>query len=578
MQPVRPSPRLLITAAYVHDLSPDQGAGFFRLVNPGPAPATLSGWTLEVDGCPLRFPPGAGLAPGAGLCVARDAVAFQRLLGRFPEWQYAGGGTRAPRLAAPAGVPQPSPWAGRAVLADPAGQPVNALAWGTLPAAVPGWSGPPLPSAPPGEVYLRAWDEASGRFLDTGRREDWKQGGHWLPLRSYRVGQTNLPPAPWMAVAGPVVASVAPDCTLAALVPVLAGARRSIDLNLYQITSSPLAEELAAAAGRGVAVRVLLDGTPFGKLLDKTRYLARVLADQGVTVRWLAGDAGVQKRYVYNHAKYALVDGEWVLAWSENWSAHSFPVVVGGGNRGWGVAVRSRPLARYLAAVFAADFDPGRPDSLPLLPGHPLWGGLTEIPDPRGQDPAAGYRPRWQPLSLRSGCRVQPVVGPDHALLERGGVLGLLRRASRTLAVQCQYIPPHWGMPDHGSPEETPNLYLAAVLAAARRGVQVRVLAGNRQPEPWSPQDSLHTVDYLNTLARRERLDLAARLENPAVTGLTIHNKGVLVDGRWSLIASINWSENAPGHNRELGLIVDSPAVAGYFGAVFSWDWDQAAP
>lgn len=569
---------LLITAAYIHDLTPGRAAGFIRIANTGRAPVTLTGWRLVLDGKGLLFPGGAGIGPGREIHVARDALAFQRLTGAWPEWQYAGRSSRAPRLEAPDGLPDPSPWTGSAVLLDPDGRPVDALAWGSLAVEVPGWAGAPLPSAPPGEVYLRARDERSWRLLDTGRRRDWKQGHLWLPLRSYRVGQSDFPPQTF-TVEGPITASVAPDCTLAALVPVLDGARRSIDLNLYQITSAALYNRLVAAVHRGVRLRVFLDGTPAQPLLDKTRYLARMLAEHGADVRWMISDPrqGVMKRYRYNHAKYAVVDGRQVLVWSENWSRHSFPERVGGGNRGWGLFVESPALARYLAGVFAADWDPGRPDSIPLLPGHPQWGGLPENPDSGSGDPQYGYRPQFRPLTVRGRCRVTPVLAPDHALMETGGIIGLLRRAVSSLEVECQYIPLHWGMPDHGSPEETPNLFLAEVVAAARRGARVRVLVGAREPEPWFPQDSVHTIDYLNTLARRERLDLAARAENSA-TGVSIHNKGVIVDRRWTLVTSINWSENAPGHNREVGLIVESPEIAAYFGQAFDWDWNHARP
>lgn len=135
-----------------------------------------------------------------------------------------------------------------------------------------------------------------------------------------------------------------------------------------------------------------------------------------------------------------------------------------------------------------------------------------------------------------------------------------------------QYIPLHWGPWDHGSPDLHPNLYLQALVAAARRGVQVQVMIGGRGLDPTEPTDSTHTRDYLEFLARRGRLDLAVRIAGPEL-GLTIHNKGLLVDHRYSLISSINWSENSPVHNRELALLVDSPGVAAYFAGVFSADW-----
>ncbi len=567
---------LLISEAYVHDLDQNQAATYFRITNPESAVVNLTGWSLVVDGKPLQFPGGAGIGPGRDFYVARDAVAFQRLMGRWPQWQYGGSTTRAARLQAPSGLPDISPWAGSAVLLDPEGHPVDALAWGSLVVGLPGWEGAPLASVPAGEVYARIRDNQTGQPVDLGNRHDWKQGDRWLPLRSFRVGQSDFP-APTFSVRGQVTASVAPDCSYAAVVSLLAGARRSIDLNLYQMTSVPLCEQLLAAQARGLTVRVFLDGTPFGRILEKTRYLAQQLADHGVAVRWMIHDhrQGVGKRYRFNHAKYAVIDGATVLVWSENWSAHSFPAESAGGNRGWGLFVECRSLARYFTKVFEADWDPGRPDSIPFLPGHPYWGGLDKDPDGNRREPGYGYRRQFQPLTLAGHCRITPLLAPDHALVETGGIIGLLRRATTSVEIQTQYIPVHWGLPEHGSPEETPNLYLQEAVAAARRGVHVRVMMGQRDPEPWSPQDSIHTYHYLNTLAGREKLALEARFDDPKGVGLNIHNKGVIVDRHYTVITSVNWSENAPGHNREAGLIVESPEIGTYFGQVFDWDWEH---
>ena len=42
------------------------------------------------------------------------------------------------------------------------------------------------------------------------------------------------------------------------------------------------------------------------------------------------------------------------------------------------------------------------------------------------------------------------------------------------------------------------------------------------------------------------------------------------------LVSSINWNSNSPNFNREAGVIIDHPGVAGYFLSVFEDDWNGA--
>jgi cardiolipin synthase len=57
----------------------------------------------------------------------------------------------------------------------------------------------------------------------------------------------------------------------------------------------------------------------------------------------------------------------------------------------------------------------------------------------------------------------------------------------------------------------------------------------------------------------------------------SIHNKGVIVDGDRVLISSINWNDNSPSFNREAGVILEHPGVAGYYTEAFVQDWSRAA-
>jgi phosphatidylserine/phosphatidylglycerophosphate/cardiolipin synthase-like enzyme len=43
------------------------------------------------------------------------------------------------------------------------------------------------------------------------------------------------------------------------------------------------------------------------------------------------------------------------------------------------------------------------------------------------------------------------------------------------------------------------------------------------------------------------------------------------------LVSSINWNSVSPNFNREAGVIIEHPGVAGYFLEVFEDDWNSSS-
>lgn len=191
------------------------------------------------------------------------------------------------------------------------------------------------------------------------------------------------------------------------------------------------------------------------------------------------------------------------------------------------------------------------------------------------------YTPRVaQPLGLQGTFRFEAVQSPENSLHVQSGLLALLARAGPgdTLLVEQFNEQLHWG-PSAGTPDEDPNLRLAAYIAASRRGARVRILLDRYYADPLDPQGNFATEAYVNALAQTEGLDLAVRLGNP--TGLGIHNKMVLaqIGGAGYVHAgSINGSESAAKTNRKLALQVESDEAYAYLAAVFEWDWQAARP
>jgi phospholipase D len=101
-----------------------------------------------------------------------------------------------------------------------------------------------------------------------------------------------------------------------------------------------------------------------------------------------------------------------------------------------------------------------------------------------------------------------------------------------------------------------------ALLALAQAGVRVSIKA-----------------DHLQS-AGKSQAALLSRLRAGGIevevsrVGRLLHDKFAIVDGRWVVTGSFNWTEGAEGRNRENVLALDCPALARAFEA----EWDTIRP
>lgn len=538
----------------------DPSAAYVRLYNAGPDPISPAGWILEWNGAPLRLPESAPLAPGASAYVAWDPAGFERYLTRKPDWGVSEG------LVALNGAPQAlSPKGGAVRLLAPAGDVQDAFVWGDG-QAVDGWRGEPVPADDPRRIHQRAVQaEHPDRFVtETGTAAAWRQGHDWLDRREVRLGQSEWPIASYTLPGALTFAC--PDSAFAAISQVLNTATKSLDINLYLFTHPGLADRVLAAQERGAKVRILMEGEPFEGMPPSNRDNLTKLQAAGVELRIMHAAEDGFRRYRWNHAKYAIVDQTHCIITSDNWTQTSMPAEPMTGNRGWGVAMASPELAAYLTAVFEGDWNPASPDSIPFDPAKVRFPHTPLPPQPerrRITDP-------FEPGQVAEPIQATLFLAPEHGLLEEAGICGLIRSATERLDIQQDYIQLYWSFGNAGSLETTPNLFLNEVVAAAKRGVQVRVLLDGSHLQPEDARDNTHTQTWLQLLPG---VQIQTRILDHRSTQMGVHNKGVIADGRRVLISSINWSQNSPLANREIGLILESSAVASYFAQVFERDW-----
>lgn len=567
--PVPPGPAdrsVLVTQVYYHAF-PGKGDEFVAVTNPDPGSSVdLSGWGIASGESAVAFPAGSLLDPGATVYITGNASDFLPDAGFLPDFETRGSRADVGQARATGNWPILGNEGGAVELHDANGETIDVFAWGR-PFNGTGWTGPPAALLDGGGVARRLKDP-SGSWLDTNSSPDWPAPNGAV------VGQSDFPAATFDS--GRVTTFVSPDCSFGAIAGELDRARFSILLAVYQFESWPLALRLVAARERNVAIGVLMEGAPVEGISDQERAVARLLAESGATVSYLASrpGPGVPDRYSFLHAKYCVIDDSTCIVSSENWKASAIPSDNTFGNRGWGVAVESPGLARYLSAVFLSDSNPAMRDVNPYSPGGGPFGPPPPEFVPDTSVPKGSFRPRSSAAVFGPGVLVRPVLAPDTSRLENGSILGLIRSATRTLYVEQMSCPPDW---DHGG-SKLASAYLDAVVGAARRGVRVRVLLdGTYLDSAGEEEDNGETVNLLNHVAASERLDLQARISK--IPGaLKLHNKGVVADGRRVLVSSINWGHNSVFENREVGLVLDGAGVAGYFESVFERDWNQSAP
>ena len=293
-----------------------------------------------------------------------------------------------------------------------------------------------------------------------------------------------------------------------------------------------------------------------------------------------AAPTGYRKRYRFNHAKYAVIDGQRVFVGTDNFNLDSVPLpaaIAVGGRRGVYLFTDAAIVVGTLQRIFTVDWGDGRfLDVRPFEPGHPKYGGP---PADFVLPPAPVYpvtvAPFVAPVSASGVGRFVVGSAPENAVRGDDGLHGLIARtgAGDELLVTQLYENKNWG-DTFSNPVADPNLRLEALLAAARRGAVVRILLDSYFDEPEELRSNHATMEYVRAVAAAEGLDLDARLANPTLGG--IHAKLLLarVGGEtWSAVGSLNGGEVSYKLNREVVVLVDMPAIHARLREVFMHDW-----
>ncbi|ARU63158.1 hypothetical protein CBW65_20860 [Tumebacillus avium] len=564
----------LITEVYADTNVSYEPEEFIAVTNPTASSLSIGGWYLQVGSNKLVFPAGTSLAAGQTVYVTKTATTFNSEMLFQANFEYGSNSDNAvPQMTLTGSVPSLANAGSAVYLYNASGVNIDAIAYGTG-SATTGWTGASVPNVSAGTLLVREKDEVSGQYPDSNAASDWEH------LRVYQAGQSRFG-APTYSYAGTIQPYSSPDNSFATLANLINSATTSIDLNVYEFQSLQLLDVIKNALARGVNVRVFLEGQPVGGLVDDSKYVSQQIVNAGGQVRYIISDTsnGIYKRYRFDHAKYAIVDGKSVFTQSENWKSTGVPYNQNYGNRGWGIIVNDTQTAQFFSGIFNSDWNTLSKDSFPYTANNTKYGAPAGGFKPDTSTPPTGsYAGGFKSKAVNGEFRVTPIFAPDSTYLQQNSIIGLARQAQDTLLVEQLYIHKHWGTTSSGSVETTPDIYLEEVIDAGRRGVKVRVLLDSAFLDASDPRDNQYTVQYINGIAAAEGLDMQAKLiDLPAVGIEKIHNKGMIADSNKSLISSINWSDNSPSNNREAGVIVENTEVAAYYESLFWHDWTGGA-
>jgi phosphatidylserine/phosphatidylglycerophosphate/cardiolipin synthase-like enzyme len=136
----------------------------------------------------------------------------------------------------------------------------------------------------------------------------------------------------------------------------------------------------------------------------------------------------------------------------------------------------------------------------------------------------------------------------------------MIGRAKHSLDIEQFYI-----STKKGEPMEA---VIDAILAAAKRGVHVRILADAMMYKTYP-----ETVDMLGKVANIE----ARTIDYKKIAGGIQHSKYFIVDGKEVYFGSQNFDWRSLKHIHELGFRIVQKDAAAFYGALFDADWKLTA-
>jgi phosphatidylserine/phosphatidylglycerophosphate/cardiolipin synthase-like enzyme len=369
---------------------------------------------------------------------------------------------------------------------------------------------------------------------------------------------------PSVDVDAEIITYCSPDSTYAVTRRLFDAAKKSILIGIYDFSAPHMTDLVLNALKRRVPVTLMLDidGPSEQKLFDQLTNVGV----EGVPAPSCASQNHA-RFFSSSHEKVIVIDGEWTLVQSGNYSENSIPLNVKDGadpkdyrhgNRDTGMAIRSRKLAKFFTKILESDMalELNGPEALGAP--APSEAEVFLIEKAPTKVPAELFRSKT--FSLKSQLTLQPVLSPDNYMAV---VPGLLAAARKSILIQQQYI--------RGSQTQIGKLLAAIKEArAVAPKLDVRILLG----KIFSKKDIPKEEKNLKLLEENFDLKLGRNIRYVNEDQFVhCHNKMILIDGVGVLVGSQNWSDSAVAKNREASVWLENKRICGYYSGIFEADW-----
>jgi cardiolipin synthase len=324
--------------------------------------------------------------------------------------------------------------------------------------------------------------------------------GRTLPPSPPVVGQPSLVPGPLITGADELLPLISGPAAFSAIVDAVSHARRSIEVELYEFQRIDLAALLLNAHDRGVDVTAIDDPSE-----QTSRTIWAQLRQGGIRVV-----AFPIERLTIDHVKLLIVDGIQAIVGGINWGTRSIL------NQDFDV-LATGPVVSNLERVFRQDL---------------ALAGIAAVIPPPAPDRTV------QVLITRPGDGI------------RAAALAAIAAARHSIDIEMYVL--------------SDRLVVDALVAAAQRGVQLRVLL-----DPTQPQNA-------DSMALLKPAGALVRFYAQAGDEL-LHAKAGIVDGSTVLFGSCNWSRSGFTRNHELDLLIEDSRLAHIFLSRMQQDWSDSS-
>ncbi len=351
----------------------------------------------------------------------------------------------------------------------------------------------------------------------------------------------------------------------AAVLTAVREARQTVEVVVYEFNDEDLLVALGEQQAAGRKVRVILNAHFADGDDNKNAVTGELLEQAGIPVHWS------NPAFTYTHEKAIIVDAglptQKVLIMTLNLQP-GYMGKVGPRDRlpvapvavkdfapapgvGWG-QTQQPPVLQVMPAWMLEGWDPAfGPGPVPVYMSNtlPYSQSLNFAVIDRDPTDVAQlekiFNADWKDQTVETVAAGDLVVSPINA---REKLMGEIQQAKRSIHIFAQ--------------EFFDAQVVQAVLAAARRGVEVKALLAPGMPR------NLRSASRLAQAGGEARI-----LDMPYE-----HAKATIVDGEVVYIGSINYTQTSLEKNREAGILTRQADIVAQMEAEFARFWKQGTP